>query len=94
MNRAHPELPRALQIQRPVIYEQTFFRTALGHLERQAVNSLVGFPYADKAGTEKSFKLTAQIELFNSSNVELKRLVIDCCEQVFSRLCQSRKNRA
>jgi hypothetical protein len=34
MNRAHPELPGALQIQRPVIYEQTFFRAALGHFER------------------------------------------------------------
>ena len=34
MNRTHPQLLRTLQIQFPVVNEQTFFRLALGHFER------------------------------------------------------------
>src|SRR6266478_10002188 len=60
MNRTHPELPRTLQIQCPVINEQTFFRAALGYFKRQTVDSLVGFPFTHKARAEESFKLPPQ----------------------------------
>src|SRR5258708_14269955 len=94
MNRTHPELPRALQIQCPVINEQTFFRAALGYFQSQTVDSLVGLPLAHEARAEKSFKLPPQIELFDPSEVEFERLVVDRCKKVFSCLRQPRKNRA
>ena len=56
VNRAHPQLLRAFQIQFPVVNEQTFFRPALRHFERQTVDSFIGFPNAKIAGAEKSLK--------------------------------------
>jgi hypothetical protein len=94
MNRTHPELPRTLQIQCPVINEQTFFRAALGYIERQPVDSFIGFPDADKAGTEKNVKLPAQIESFDPLEVEFEWFIVDRCKKVFALLRQPRKNRS
>ena len=48
MNRTHPELPRTLQIQLPVINEQTFFPAALYYFERHAVLAASGVAVAGK----------------------------------------------
>src|SRR5260370_7910670 len=77
MNRTHPELPRTLQIQCPVINEQTFFRAALGYFKRQTVDSLVGFPFTHEAGAEETFKLPPQIEFFDSPALKLHPLIVD-----------------
>src|ERR1700686_2849505 len=94
LNRVHPKLPRAFQVQFPVIDEQTFLRAALRHFKRQAVDCFIGFPDADKAGTEKNMELPAQFELFDPSDVEFERLIVDRCKEVFAHLRQPRKYRA
>ena len=94
MNRAHAQLPRALQIQFPVINEQTFVRAALGHFERQFIDSFIGFSNAKIAGTEKSLEFPPQIELLDPAFVQLERFIVDGGKQIFSGCGHVGQNRA
>src|SRR5580704_1598647 len=65
VNCAHVQLLRALQIQFPVINEQTFVGTALSHFESQFIDALIGLSDSQIAGTKESLELTPQVELMN-----------------------------
>ena len=84
MNRAHAQLPRAFQIQLPVVDEQAFVGIALGHFERQLVDALFGLSDAQIAGTEKRLEFAPQIELVDPAFIQFQRLVVDGGLQIFS----------
>ena len=71
MNRVHPQAPRAFQVQRPVIDENTLFRLALCDLQRHAKNHFFGLPGSKVTGAEENEKIFAKVEGFNAVLVEL-----------------------
>src|SRR5260370_12371809 len=79
----HPQAPRTIQVQRPVVNEKTLLRGALGDFQRDAKDRLLGLAGAHVTGAEENQKVSSKIEGLNAVFVELQRLIIDGADKVF-----------
>src|SRR5436309_11593371 len=74
LNGVHPEAPRAFQVERTVIDEETFFGRALGDFQSDAIDRFLRLPGANVTGTEKNEEVSEQIEGLNAEPVEFERV--------------------
>src|SRR5947199_3449093 len=84
LNGVHPEAPRAFQVERTVIDEETFFGRALGDFQSDAIDRFLGLPGANVTGTKKNEEVSPQIEGLNAELVEFERLVVDSADEILS----------
>jgi len=84
LNGVHPEAPRAFQVERTVIDEETFFGRALGDFQSDAIDRFLRLPGAKVTGTKKNEEVSPQIEGLNAELVEFERLVVDGADEILS----------
>jgi len=72
VNGVHAELARAFEIERTIVDEHAFFRSALGDCGGQPEDLLLGLARMHVAGAEKDLKVAAQIEVLDAIVVQLE----------------------
>src|SRR6202049_179873 len=91
--RAHPQLSRPFQVERPVVDENAFFRRSLGDPQRQPVDPRVRLPHTEKARAEERGKIIPQVEALDAVFVHLQRFIVQRGEEILPCARHSRENR-